>query len=79
MSYPDVANPILIFPAPERHEVRAPIHEIVHLHQIYALHAQALQRLFHLLNPRFAPARPDFSGEKELVSYTQLVCEVADD
>ena len=53
----DVAHAALVLPAAQGREVRAPVDQVVHLHQVDALGAQAREGLLHLRDAGLAAAR----------------------
>src|SRR5947208_9489501 len=79
MCHADIANLALLFPLSQRNELSAPIHQIMNLHQIHALRAQALERLLHLADTRLAPTGPHFGRKEKSLTRIELSREIADD
>ena len=60
----EVANAALRLPFAQSLEMDFPVQQIVHLHQIDFLRAQALEGFLHLPHAGFAPRRPHLGGEE---------------
>ena len=60
----DVADLSLLFPLAQRRQIRAPIDEVVDLHQIDAIGAQQSKRIFHLRDAGLLSLRPHFRRDK---------------
>ena len=66
MAHTEVAYPSFRFPGAQGFQMRAPVGEVVHLHEIEALDTQAPEGLLHLADALGAAVRPDFGGEEQL-------------
>ncbi len=59
--------------------MRGDIDEVVDLHQVHALDAQAPERVLHLADARVAAAGPDLGGDEKPVAHAELGDQVAGD
>src|SRR4051812_46853489 len=75
----DVTHASTGLPFPERRQVRAPVDEIVHLHQIDALASKQSEGLLHLPDPGFAATRPHLGRYEELAIDAELRAERSGD
>ena len=76
----EVADALFVLPLPKRREMRAPVDEVVDLHQVEARDAQKLHGLAHLGDAGLSPADPDLGGDERLLARRlHLREEIADD
>jgi hypothetical protein len=68
----------LAFQGKKRLRVGGHVDEVVHLHEVHALHAHAAKRGLHLPDALLAAARPDLGRHEELSGEAELDREIAD-
>ena len=65
----DGAHAALLLPVEQRLGVCGDVDEVMHLHEVHHLHAQALERGLHLLDAVLAAAGPDLCRYEQAIAH----------
>ena len=74
-----MADAALRLPILQGLRMRGDVHQVVYLHEVHALDAQALERGLHLLDALVAAAGVDLGGDEQALAQAELGDQVARD
>src|SRR5438477_7432324 len=74
----EIADASLLLPAAHGGELGIQINQVVHLHEIEVLYAQARERALDRVDACLAAGGPNYGGEEQPIAQLQLTCQIAD-
>src|SRR3546814_9565681 len=74
----DIAKASVRFPVAQRRQMRAPVEQVVNLHQVDAFRAESGEGLEHLPDAALPSAGPDLGREERCLALAERFQEVAD-